>query len=225
MRLVMCAVLLVVLGIAGCGNVDWFPPYKRQPTTPDAFSFTPQTRVTPGDTVTSNAITVAGLTATSSPISVTGSNGSNSKYVINGTDSTSTTVKNGDTVAVQHTAASTLGTDTTSTLVIGDVSATFRSTTKTVLIPAFTPMTTNIAHLSVTSAPVGLKATAASHQLRVLNGFFFINNEAQAFTTGTRSDLNNSTIRLNLFSPAFGQTTSAHLIIDDETSSFSVTTK
>lgn len=134
---------LLLLTVAGCGEVDWFPDYVRLPTTPDAFSFTAKTGTEKNVSVTSDAVTVSGLTAASSPISITGSAGSNSKYTIN--DGTATesagTVQNGDKVTVTHTSSTALGTSTTSTLTIGAESAQFVSTTRFVDTLTFTTPT------------------------------------------------------------------------------------
>ncbi len=94
-------------------------------TTPDAFSFTPQTDVPLLATVTSEVITVAGIDA---PASITVSHGS---YAIDGGDFTTSpgTVGNGQSVAVQHSASGEcLGTVTT-ILTIGGVEGSFTSTT------------------------------------------------------------------------------------------------
>lgn len=124
--------LLLVLGMAGCGDVEWFPGYVRLPTTPDPFSFAAKTGTDKSTEVTSDSITVSGLTGSSSPVSVTGSTGSNSKYSVNGATATSAagTVQNGDTVTVTHTSSAVLGTPTESTLFIGTESGKFVSTTR-----------------------------------------------------------------------------------------------
>ncbi|MBJ6800338.1 hypothetical protein [Geomonas propionica] len=129
--------LLLVLVIAGCGEIDWFPQYVREPTTPDQFSFEPATGQDKGVPVTSKEIEVTGLTAATSPIKVSGATGST--YSINGGTATSSdgTVANGDKVTVSHKTASTLGTSTTTTLTIGNVSADFVSTTKSFELSAF----------------------------------------------------------------------------------------
>lgn len=131
--------LLLLLTVAGCGQIDWFPEYVRLPTTPDDFSFKAKTNTEKSVSITSDAITVTGLTGASSPISVTGSTESKSTYTINDGTATSAdgTVKNGDTVTVIHTSAATLGTATVSTLSIGNVSAQFISTTRYVETPSF----------------------------------------------------------------------------------------
>ncbi|QWV94465.1 hypothetical protein KP004_04570 [Geomonas oryzisoli] len=129
--------LLLVLSVAGCGDIEWFPPYVRQPTSPDPFSFKAVTGTDKNVDVTSAAITVGGLTAATSPISVGGATGSS--YSVNGGAATSSagTVKNGDTVTVTHKSATTLGTLTKSTLTIGDQSADFLSTTRYIDTPTF----------------------------------------------------------------------------------------
>jgi len=133
--LIACAVIM-----AGCGSVEWFPPYVRLSTTPDQFSFAAKTGTAVSTQVTSDPITVSGLTGDSSPISITGSVGSNSKYAINAGTATDAagTVKNGDQVTVTHTSSSVLGTSTISTLSIGNVNGQFISTTQLVQVPLFT---------------------------------------------------------------------------------------
>jgi hypothetical protein len=93
--------------------------------TPDAFSFTDQTGVNILSTVTSNAITVAGID-TASAISITGG-----EYSVNGGAWTSSpgTVVNADTVEVRHTSSASYETATNTALTIGGVSDTFTSTT------------------------------------------------------------------------------------------------
>lgn len=126
--------LLPLLFLAGCGDVEWFPEYEREPTTPDAFTFISEKGVELGDSVTSEAVTVSGIEAGSAPISISGPEGSNSKYSINGEEPTDArgNVSNGDKVTVSHTASTDVGETTTSTLTIGNVSGTFSSTTQTV---------------------------------------------------------------------------------------------
>ena len=134
-----CLVLLLLF-LSGCGEIEWFPTYQRLPTTPNDFSFTAKSGVEKASQITSEAVTVSGLTADSSPVSVTGSVGSNSKYSVNNGTATDVagTVKNGDTVTVTHTSANALGTSTESTLSIGVVSAKFVSTTRFLEKPLFT---------------------------------------------------------------------------------------
>jgi hypothetical protein len=159
--------MLLLLTLAACGgSVDFFPAYKRLPTTPDAFTFTNKVGVVVGTSVPSNTITVNGLTSETSPISVTGSTGSASKFSINGaaaTDAAGQTVKNKDTVTVTHTASTATGAATTSTLTIGNVSATFTSVTQTVLTPAFAATATS----GVSSATITSNDTVGPHTISI----------------------------------------------------------
>ena len=134
--------IAVLFTLSGCG-ADFFPAYKRLPTTPDPFSFTSQSAVALNAPITSNAITVSGLTGATSPISVAGPVGANSQFSVNGGAATSsaTTVKNGDQVTVTQTSAATLGTSTVATLTIGNVNGTFTVTTQLVTIPSFSAPT------------------------------------------------------------------------------------
>jgi hypothetical protein len=94
--------------------------------TPDVFSFSAQTGVTPASVVISGAATINGLTIAAN-VSVSGG-----EYSVgcNGTfTSAAGTITNGQTVCVRHTASPSLNTTTTTTLTIGGISASFSSTT------------------------------------------------------------------------------------------------
>ncbi len=94
-------------------------------TTPDPFSFTPQTGVALSTVATSNTITVTGISA-AAPISVVGGD-----YSINGGAYTAAagSVNNGNTVTVRQTSSGSYGTLTTATLTIGGVTGNFNVTT------------------------------------------------------------------------------------------------
>jgi hypothetical protein len=97
----------------------------NEDTTPDPFSFTPQTGVALNTVVISNSIPVSGINSPAQ-ISITGG-----KYLINNglfTDAPGT-VNNGDTVRVQVIASSNYAATTNATLAIGGVSGTFSVTT------------------------------------------------------------------------------------------------
>ncbi len=107
------------------GAVGYFTSIT-QDTTPNAFSFATQTGVSPSKPVDSASITVTGIdTATAISVSA------GSLYSINGATFTSTagTVKQGDTVVVRHTASASYSASVTTTLTIGGVKGTFKSTT------------------------------------------------------------------------------------------------
>ena len=172
--------LLVSLSLAifGCGSVDWFPAYQRQPTTPDAFTFPTKTNVPIFTNVSSAAITVSGLTADTSPISISGPTGSNSAYAVNGGTATSAagTVKNGDTVTVSHTSASGPGGSVTSTLSIGNVNGTFTSITQLVTLQYITaPVQASGQAAGIYQADVFITAvdTAIPHQISISSNAWF----------------------------------------------------
>ncbi|MDN3653838.1 hypothetical protein QWY77_13925 [Thalassotalea ponticola] len=95
-------------------------------TTPDAFSFINATEQTPSSQTTSNSITVTGINS-ATPISITGG-----QYSVNdgAYSATQSTVNNNDKVTVRVLNSSEFNTAVTATLSIGDISATFKSTTK-----------------------------------------------------------------------------------------------
>lgn len=95
-------------------------------TTPDAFSFTPQTGVPLSSVVTSNTITVAGLGFGQAGISV-----ANGEFSVNGGvyGTATSEVSNGDTVTVRQTSSASYGTLTTASMTLGTYSANFNVTT------------------------------------------------------------------------------------------------
>jgi hypothetical protein len=160
--------VLFVLLSAGCGEVEWFPEYERLPTTPDQFSFPAKTNVPIFATVSSASITVSGLTADSSPISITGPAG-NSKYSINGAAATDVAggVTNGNTVKVHHTSSNAVGSSTSSTLTIGNVSGTFTSTTTLVAAPVFSPPAVVGSFLQVSATISSRDGVAGTHVISI----------------------------------------------------------
>jgi len=223
----LCLIVLT-LALAGCG-VDWFPVYKRLPTTPDPFPFTQKNDVARSSQITSDPITVAGLTADTSPISITGSDGSNSKYSINGAAAVDTagTVKNNDKVTVIHTSASGLGLPAVSSLSIGDVTETFTSVTVQVEIPEFTAKT-GASGQFITSAAVTIKSSAGTHVISVkdehnsTNATYSLDTDnLNNFTPNTQtiSNLNGRLIYLRNMVPSV-----TTLTIDGVTSTYTLTT-
>ncbi|GAB1386324.1 hypothetical protein MASR1M59_14720 [Melaminivora sp.] len=95
-------------------------------TTPDAFSFSPQTGLALATLVQSNAITVSGINSAAA-ISVSGG-----EYQIgSGTWSSSAgTVNAGDSVRLRHTSSSSYSSSVSTTLTIGGVPGSFTSTTQ-----------------------------------------------------------------------------------------------
>lgn len=182
---VRALLLLLLIVPAGCG-VDWFPEYKRAATTPDPFTFTAQTGVAPSSTVTSDAITVAGITGTTSPISVAAATGtSDSKYILNGAAATATagSVKNGDTVKVQHTASSFLGGMAKSTLTIGGFPADFTTTTSVTI-----PDKTGAAGTSLESDKIAIPLTSGLHSVKITDGEYSL--AGAPFSTSDQPSIN-----------------------------------
>ena len=96
-------------------------------TTPDGFSFTNQTNVEPGSSVTSNSVTIRGLEA-SAEISVTGG-----QYSVGCTSTftaSSARISDGETVCVRLTASSAFSTTATTTLNVGGIFSAFSATTR-----------------------------------------------------------------------------------------------
>jgi uncharacterized delta-60 repeat protein len=135
--------------------------------TPDPFAFPSQAGVAIEATVTSAAATITGLGAgVDALVEVT--NGQFSVGCSGNFQVGFGTIRNGQSVCVRHTAAGTSQGDVTTTLAIGDVTATFTSTTGSFdLLPDrfdFVDQTGVELVATVTSAPVtitGLSGTAA----------------------------------------------------------------
>jgi hypothetical protein len=215
--LIVNLILLLLLALlAGCGDVNWFPEYKRQPTTPDQFAFETKKNQPLNTAVTSDPIIVAGLTADSSPVSVTGPTAANSKYSINGATATSTagTVKNGDKVTVTQTTGTTPGQNLTSTLTIGDISATFTTQTQLISAATFSPPIvvaggaiesfTTITSVDTSTHIISIKdstsSTSAQFAVADTNGVptFFTNvQQTVGFLNNLRIYVRNSQVNVN----------------------------
>lgn len=144
---------IVAMVCAGCGEIEWFPETEKSSTSPNGFSFSSATKidVNPGDPATSNAVTVSGIESGSAKISVSGD--ASSEYQINSAAFTniSGTVKNNETVTVRHTASSDFLKSVSTTLAIGNKSATFTSTTAKVKKLTFADKTGQLPNLAVSS--------------------------------------------------------------------------
>ena len=111
------------------GVSDTWDVTTASDTAPDAFSFTDQTGVQGGQTVTSDAVTVAGINAAAA-ISVSG-DGNPEFSIDDGANwmSSATTVASGAKVKVRLTSSATGGAKHSATLTIGGVSDTWDVTT------------------------------------------------------------------------------------------------
>jgi hypothetical protein len=102
-------------------------------TSPDAFSFTAMSGVSPGRVMTSNTITPTGYNAVA-PISVS----AGASYSIDGGAFVTTpgTISPGQSVAVRRTCTEAFSTDNSATLTIGGVTGTFVATTRAGIQPS-----------------------------------------------------------------------------------------
>lgn len=221
--------IALIFTLASCGDIEFFPEYKKTSATPDLFSFTSKTKVPISETVTSDPITVSGLTADSSPVSIRG--GNNSKYSINAAPDTDVagTVKNGDKVTVSHTSAAEPGNLTTSTLTIGNVTGNFTSTTVIVVIPGFASQTVAAGAFAVSSVPItSFDGAPDTHKISVEGGSnaqYSIGSE-DFFTNlpQTIPNLNGRLIFLRNRASLTGDEVKTTLTIDGVSSTFSVFT-
>ncbi len=129
----LLTVMLAVL-LAGC-PFDNDNDGGEAGTTPGAFSFVDVTDVAVSTLITSAAVSITDLTEPA-PISITG--GSYSIGCGATFTSGASTISNGQTVCVRHTSSPTTTTITDTTLTVGGVADTFRSTTASFPDPAVT---------------------------------------------------------------------------------------
>ncbi len=110
----------------GAGSGSYTLTTVPPDTTPDTFAFTSVSNATLGASYTSSSITISGIN-TSSAISLSGV----WQYRINAGAYTSSagTVQNGDVITIQQSASASNSTTTSSTLIIGWVSAVYNVTT------------------------------------------------------------------------------------------------
>jgi len=121
--------VLVIAACGGGGGSGTSTPTAATPTddVPNQFTFTDQTGVTRNASITSAAITIAGIDKASA-ISISGTGATYS--IAGGTYTASSgTVTNGQTVTVRHTSSELPSTAVNTTLTIGTISDTFTSTT------------------------------------------------------------------------------------------------
>ena len=190
-------------------------------TTPDAFTFTAKTGVSPGTAVTSNAITVSGIEAAAS---ITVSSGGS--LVVDGSAFTSATVTNGQKVAVTVTASASFNTKTTATVTIGGVSAAFSVTTR----PAdttpdaftFTAKTGVSPGTAVTSNAITVSGIEAAASITVSSGGSLV-VDGSAFTSATITNGKKVAVTVTA-SASFSTKTTVTVTIGGVSATFSVTT-
>jgi hypothetical protein len=114
---------------------------------PDSFSFTTQTGTALSTAYTSNEITVAGLEVNSSVTATL--SGSGTMALIKNSivlSTTSTTLTNGDTLAIRMTSSGSYGTTVTATLTIGSMTRTFSIQTLSQPTVAISPTSLALAY-------------------------------------------------------------------------------
>ena len=175
-------------------------------STPDAFSFADQANAAIASTITSNAITVAGID-TFSPISVTGG-----EYEINDngvwmTDPALVTATN--TVRVRHTSSASFVTATNTVLTIGGVSDTFTSTTQsndtTPDAFVFTDLTNVGPSTQVTSNSISVSGINNTTAISITGGEYEKNGSG-TWTSGAGTVVNGNTVRVRHTSAATNPT-------------------
>lgn len=184
-KILVLALLALTLG--GCG-VDWFPAPKASSTTTTvaSFAFTNISGVQLNTAQTSNAVTVKLTSGSTAAISV-----SNGTYAIGSAGtftSTSGSVKDGDTVRVQHTSGTTEGQQVSTTLTIGGQSATFSSRTVRNAVTDFSfPSKTAVTTGTVqTSAPATITINiGTSAPISVINGEYSLDGTTFVSTAGS----------------------------------------
>ncbi len=125
------------MGTPSPGAVVAYPFTVVPPdSTPDTFTFTSQTGVALNTKVYSNAVDIAGINA-AAKVHVSGG-----EYQIDfgGWTSADGDISPGQSIAVRHTSSGSYSTPVTTTLTVGGVAATFRSTTMAKPVPTVTKL-------------------------------------------------------------------------------------
>ncbi|MGQ0503167.1 MAG: FG-GAP-like repeat-containing protein [Panacagrimonas sp.] len=194
-------------------------------STPDPFTFTSATGVPLGSIQTSDPITVSGIEA-AVPISVAGGTYSIGCGVI--FVSTASTISNGQTVCLRHTASSAVSTLVTTSLNIGGVVGSFASTTEDADITPDAFIFTDVAGVPLgttqTSAPITVAGINSPAPISVEGGSYSIGCSA-SFVTAASTISNGQTVCLrHTASSAVSTLVTTSLNIGGVTGSFSSTT-
>ena len=193
--------------------------------TPDPLVFNAQTDVALNSEVTSNAVTISGINTTTA-ISISGGG----QYAIDSGAYTTEagTISNGQTVTVRHTASNTPGTNTTTTLTVGDATGDFVSTT----VPpdttpdafSFSAQTDVALNSEVTSNAVTISGINTTTAISISGGGqYAIDSDAYTTEAGTISNGQTVTVR-HTASNTPGTNTTTILTVGDATGDFVSTT-
>ncbi len=207
----------------GNQDVTFTSVSEARDLTPDSFAFIDAANVPRSSVQNSNSITVAGINDATA-ISVAGG-----EYRINGGAFTSVagTLTNGAVVELRHTSAAAFSTATQSTLTIGNVTASFTSTTEAMdTTPnafSFVDQTGLATNVLATSAPVAVMGTNAASPITISGGSYSINGGS--FTTAAGSINTGDQVRVQLTTASTANTpASATLTISGVSDTFTATT-
>jgi len=206
------------LRIAGTGDGDPSPGYSRYgslgayritgsypesgalDTRPNPYSYVAQTNVPRNALRTSNSVTISGIEAPA-PISV-----SNGSYSINGATfvATAGSIRNGDRIRVQHRSSTASNTSVTTTMTIGGVKGTFKTTTGDNTPDAFSfAARTGVARSSLqTSDPVTVSGITLPTAVSANGGSYSINGGA--YVTAAGKVVNGNVVRVQHSAAAAG---------------------
>lgn len=209
------------------GVSDTFRSVTSGPdTTPDAFTFTDQTGVNPGATVTSAPVTITGIAAPAT-IGVTGggySIGCTGTFTASGG-----TIANNEQVCVRHTASASFAASTNTVLTVGGVTDTFTSTTRSAdTTPdafTFTDQTGVDPATLVTSAPVTITGLEAPASISVAGGGYSIGCTATYTSTAGTVGNNAQVCVRHASSSAYSASTSTTLTVGGVSDTFTSTTR
>ncbi|MBL8518655.1 MAG: FecR domain-containing protein [Betaproteobacteria bacterium] len=177
---------VIIGGVSGSYTVTTVPSLID--TTPDPFSFTPQTNAALSILATSNTVTITGINSPT-PVSVSGG-----QYSISGGPFTSAagTINNGQTVVLRLTSSGTLGATVAATLNVGGVSGTFSVTTTppdTTPNPfSFTPQSLAAPSTTFTSNTINISGINTAAPISVTGGSYSISGGAFTTAAGTISN-------------------------------------
>jgi hypothetical protein len=220
---VAVGLLVFLAGCGGGGGSDSNPNPPPVDTTPNAFTFTPQSGMPVSTGVASNEVVIAGLSGNAA-VSITGG-----EYSINGAAFTSAagTISNGQSIRVRVTGSSQFSTPASAVLTVGGVSATFTATTVAAdtTPDAFTFAGMSGAALStvVGSNEIVIAGINTSSPVSITGGEYSINDGAYTAAAGTVTEGQRVRVRLTS-SGLFSMQVSAVLTVGGVQGTFAATT-
>jgi hypothetical protein len=194
-------------------------------STPNPFSFLPQTNVAVATLVTSQTVTISGINVVT-PVTVVGG-----QYSINGGPFTAApgSITNNQTLTLRVLSSSSLGSTTSATVNVGGVSATFLvTTTAPITTPnpfTFTPQLNVPPSTVVNSNTVSVVGINTSAPVSIIGGSYAIGTGPFVATAGVIT--NNQTVTVRVTSSPITDGTgsvTATLIIGGFSAPFTVTT-